>query len=1030
MLMILARLARSESFWAVVKLLLLLLTLCVASAGALYLLVLQRKRRVRALVGHSKKLHALEGMLRRLHRTPHRELLVLRGGLLLRGYCPQTPRQPADLDFLGEHENDLEATLAMLRDVCTVAVGDGLEFDAQGVVGERTWTETEHPALKASVPYRLRCDAGWETCSVDVGWGDPLVPPAHAVALRAVVGGRVPCARAARLETLFGWKLHGLFEREAAGLSAQGIPKGYWRPKDLFDLYLMARCGALDAALLPAAVEVAFSSRGYPLSRVVRVAHGHFASGPTSKKNWARWRASLLDAHGGALPPHTLAVPAEPAPCVAAVAAPCAAVLRALGYAALPGEETPIAPAWQVLAEWATLIVPSEYKPPEALRFPPGLATGAVSPADAARGLALHCHAALGAPVIVDLVYLELYSADAAHGGRLYHRIGAADERAFAKAHAGAAGAMRAVVAYTADGQRVEVLEGELEGRVVHPVRGAAPYGWNRCWEPDGCAQTLGEMGSSFYAIHPRLKPLLELASRLRSETAYGVLEGNRGLFELHVTVDTPTEAQGGLATFREACAACKVKAVLIENSLVEPAAKSARPTQLMTASYVKGTLPEVHVAAFRLSQRLVGYGFSVSRVKIESTFSNPGVPHTDAEAAALSPHNYWEFHWKLRLPASYDHAALAALVGTHDARLSRSALRSLGGGYHHRFVTLRLYDMGRSSAQQRLEALSAALHAAQHEVGTVIREYAVYDSNETATIYHYRENVKEWSGALMLARGLVVREPRHGAAPELLATPFPKFFDLGADGVSLDELLARSVAWEATEKLDGSLGLLFHDGGAWRLTTKRAWHSEQAAWGRAWLEGRAVWAELSRGTTYVCELLFASNLVVVRYPASREGVTLCAAYDADGRELPRAELADHARRAALPLGLIVRFAFADGGCHRAKAVSLAAAAGVTDDRSLAACLKGRTHWEDGSPVTAAQRRLAHHAWGGKLGGPPPAEGEAEGETAARLEAMGTAPRLALFSCVAVPGAGEGGIGEAVRTADGTPLLNHRRPAW
>ena len=75
-------------------------------------------------------------------------------------------------------------------------------------------------------------------------------------------------------------------------------------------------------------------------------------------------------------------------------------------------------------------------------------------------------------------------------------------------------------------------------------------------------------------------------------------------------------------------------------------------------------------------------------------------------------------------------------------------------------------------------------------------------------------------------------------------------------------------------------------------------------------------------------------------------------------------------------------------------------------------------------------RRLAHHAWGGKLGGPPPAEGEAEGETAARLEAMGTAPRLALFSCVAVPGAGEGGIGEAVRTADGTPLLNHRRPAW
>eukprot|EP00966_Prymnesium_polylepis_P201842 4676744-Prymnesium_polylepis.1 len=78
-------------------------------------------------------------------------------------------------------------------------------------------------------------------------------------------------------------------------------------------------------------------------------------------------------------------------------------------------------------------------------------------------------------------------------------------------------------------------------------------------------------------------------------------------------------------------------------------------------------------------------------RVQVESTFSNRGVPATDAEAAALSPHNCasaatrtavlcprvppwrlgaraargvtdFEFHWKLRLPADYDHAALVAL--------------------------------------------------------------------------------------------------------------------------------------------------------------------------------------------------------------------------------------------------------------------------------------------------------------------------------------------------------------------------------
>ena len=46
-----------------------------------------------------------------------------------------------------------------------------------------------------------------------------------------------------------------------------------------------------------------------------------------------------------------------------------------------------------------------------------------------------------------------------------------------------------------------------------------------------------------------------------------------------------------------------------------------------------------------------VAFVAQVLRVKIESLMGNPGVPITDAEAAALSPSNYFEFHWKLKLP-------------------------------------------------------------------------------------------------------------------------------------------------------------------------------------------------------------------------------------------------------------------------------------------------------------------------------------------------------------------------------------------
>ena len=552
------------------------------------------------------------------------------------------------------HANDEQLTLEMLREIAGVSADDGLEYDAAGITAVRTWVETEEPGLKCSVPVRVCSDASWGTISVDVGWGDPLVSKvsdayhgAHGVRLRPALGWwPVRVCKAARLETLFGWKLHGLFERESPGLTAQGIPKGFWRPKDLYDLFLMAESNQLKPSLLAPAVEVAFSSLGYPLDRIVRVCAGRFGEGSQSKRNWARWRASLLDENGGVLPAGAVAIPERPAPAVEAIAPLCSDVLRRLGYASLPGEAVPIAPAWQikqvtslaeeasarlcaravpdtvatapaspplapplapaaarqpsatapepevafviaganpikweetkkVLAEWDGYIVPSEYRPPEALRFPPGLADGTLSAADAARALARHCHVALRMPCIVDLVYLEL---ETAGGTTAYHRLHASDERPFAKRHDGELGTLRAVVGYC-DGDAVEVFEGELEGRVVFPVRGAAPYGWNRCFLPDGCPHTLGELRDSFYAIHPRVKPLLELASRLRSPSCYGTLEANAGLFELHVTVRTPSLEQGGVSSFREACERVAVKAVLIENE------GGDEPTQVMTAS-------------------------------------------------------------------------------------------------------------------------------------------------------------------------------------------------------------------------------------------------------------------------------------------------------------------------------------------------------------------------------------------------------------------------------------------------------------
>lgn len=100
---------------------------------------------------------------------------------------------------------------------------------------------------------------------------------------------------------------------------------------------------------LATAVEVAFTSLGYPVDRVVRVATQRFATGKTSLRNWARWRAKTLDqlAEDGRVE-STVSIPETPTEAVEAIAPVCAECLEKLGYTAIPGDDVPIAEAWKV----------------------------------------------------------------------------------------------------------------------------------------------------------------------------------------------------------------------------------------------------------------------------------------------------------------------------------------------------------------------------------------------------------------------------------------------------------------------------------------------------------------------------------------------------------------------------------------------------------------------------------------------------------------------------------------------------------
>lgn len=250
---------------------------------------------------HSLPLRAGAAVLRRLARSSEVEALVLRGGLMMRLWSGPVPRPVEDLDFLARFPFDAADTVRRLESVLRLTVEDGFCFGA--VRSEVIWAETAFPGVRVFVETRLPGVEGAFELRIDTGFGDPMEPGPAWMEYDVGEGGAARVL-ACRPETLLGWKLHGLFERG----------KGRFRPKDLFDVYLLTRYAPLDLALVPRALRLAFDSRGDSLELMERLMVGDFGRSPWSHEKWARYRASQPEGRPEALAEVVTAVAAAVRP--------------------------------------------------------------------------------------------------------------------------------------------------------------------------------------------------------------------------------------------------------------------------------------------------------------------------------------------------------------------------------------------------------------------------------------------------------------------------------------------------------------------------------------------------------------------------------------------------------------------------------------------------------------------------------------------------------------------------------------------
>jgi RNA ligase len=139
------------------------------------------------------------------------------------------------------------------------------------------------------------------------------------------------------------------------------------------------------------------------------------------------------------------------------------------------------------------------------------------------------------------------------------------------------------------------------------------------------------------------------------------------------------------------------------------------------------------------------------------------------------------------------------------------------------------------------------------------------------------------WTPVTRLARGLIVDDD----TSEVVAVSFPKFFNY--DQHQADSPFAPALPgdepFEVYDKLDGSLGIVFHYRDRWHVATKSAFASEQALWARDWLDTKDS-SRLVPGVAYLAEIIYPANRVVVDN-GSIHGLVLIGAFGPDAVELP-----------------------------------------------------------------------------------------------------------------------------------------------
>ena len=153
---------------------------------------------------------------------------------------------------------------------------------------------------------------------------------------------------------------------------------------------------------------------------------------------------------------------------------------------------------------------------------------------------------------------------------------------------------------------------------------------------------------------------------------------------------------------------------------------------------------------------------------------------------------------------------------------------------------------------------------------------------NAELFLYNYTQNTQYeslWNEYTLMCRGLIL-----DAKGEIVARPFTKFFNW--EEHKNHEIPAEP--FEVFEKMDGSLGILYWANDKPSIATRGSFTSEQAIWATTFLHQHfePIFSSLNRNCTYLFEIIYPSNRIVVDYASKQDLVLLAVIETSTGKDL------------------------------------------------------------------------------------------------------------------------------------------------